>query len=95
MNAQVNRVIEGAFALDNLHFLSGQDAPAPKHGRPRVERELAFAESDSTYFSRRAREERASAEVAVNDMTRALHLELADRYANVSAAIREVEERIG
>jgi hypothetical protein len=52
-------------------------------------------ESDQQYFSRRYDEECASAEAAANQEARIAHLELAARYAQFAAAIREVEERLG
>jgi len=52
-------------------------------------------ESDQQYFSRRHDEESAAAETAANAGARLAHLELAARYAQLAAAIREVEERLG
>jgi len=52
-------------------------------------------EGDQQYFSRRHEEERAAAETAANAGARLAHLELAARYAQLAAAIREVEERLG
>lgn len=47
------------------------------------------------YFARRADEERAFALRQESDLTRSLHLELADRYASFSAAIWEIDEKLG
>ena len=52
-------------------------------------------ESDQEYFSRRYEEESAAADRAANREARIAHLELAARYAQMAAAIREVDERIG
>ena len=52
-------------------------------------------ESDEQYFFRRYEEESAAADVAINREARIAHLELAARYAQFAAAIREVEERLG
>jgi hypothetical protein len=95
MNQQFKRAIEGAFELDNLHFLRGDGLPEPRHHRPSSGRVLQPVESDASYFARRAAEERATAEQAGTSVSRSLHLELAERYAGLAAAIREVEERIG
>jgi hypothetical protein len=45
-------------------------------------------ESDQDYFGRRAREERLAAESARHPHARRAHLELADRYAEMSEATR-------
>jgi len=42
--------------------------------------------SDSEYFHRRAKEERAAAEQAANPLAREVHLELAMRYERAAAA---------
>jgi hypothetical protein len=52
-------------------------------------------ESDQQYFSRRYEEESAAADGAANREAQIAHLELAARYAQLAAAIREVDERIG
>jgi SLT domain-containing protein len=52
-------------------------------------------ESDQQYFSRRYEEESAAADRAANREAQIAHLELAARYAQLAAAIREVDERIG
>ena len=52
-------------------------------------------ESDQQYFSRRYEEETSAADIAANREARVAHLELAARYAQMAAAIREVDERIG
>ena len=46
-------------------------------------------ESDQQYFSRRCEEETAAADIATNREARVAHLELAARYAQMAAAIRE------
>ena len=63
--------------------------------RSRPQRELRPYESDASYFQRRSREERVFADGLEDPRNRALHLELADRYAALSAAIREAEELLG
>jgi hypothetical protein len=52
-------------------------------------------ESDQQYFWRRHKEQTAAAERATNDRARVAHLELAARYAQLAAAIGEVDERLG
>jgi|KBSSwiStaDraftv2_1062776.scaffolds.fasta_scaffold950845_1 hypothetical protein len=44
-------------------------------------------ESDAAYFSRRAQEERRAAQTAAHETARQLHLEMADRYDGLAAAI--------
>ena len=44
-------------------------------------------ESDGNYFARRAREERAAAMNAAHPAARRSHLEMADRYGDLAAAI--------
>jgi hypothetical protein len=50
-------------------------------------------ESDSLYFSRRAKEERAAATNAVHPTARHAHLQMADRYAELATAIRSSEHQ--
>jgi hypothetical protein len=52
------------------------------------------SESDASYFTRRAGEERVHADHAADELTQSLHLELADRYAAVANAIRQVEKKL-
>ena len=52
-------------------------------------------ESDQQYFSRRYEEECAAADIAATREARIAHLEFAARYAQLAAAIGEVDERIG
>ena len=49
-------------------------------------------ESDVAYFSRRAREEREAATIAANDTARAIHLQMAERYDEMSSA-RQADSR--
>jgi SLT domain-containing protein len=56
---------------------------------------MPHREGDQQYFSRRYEEESAAADTATNADARLAHLELAARYAQLAAAIREVEERLG
>ena len=53
-------------------------------------------EGDALYFSRRAGEERAAAGRAAHATARQAHLEMADRYDELAAAIaaREPEQRV-
>jgi hypothetical protein len=95
MNAQVKRAVDGTSGRDISRLLEKHVAVAARHGPPWSERVLASSESDASYFQRRAGEERTSAAGAESELTRALHLELAQRYASLSAAIREVEDKIG
>ena len=44
-------------------------------------------EGDAVYFSRRASEERAAASHAVHQAARLAHLEMANRYEELAAAI--------
>jgi hypothetical protein len=50
-------------------------------------------ESDQDYFGRRAREERHAAESAQHPHARRAHLELADRYDEMSEATRPAAAR--
>jgi hypothetical protein len=52
-------------------------------------------ESDQEYFTRRAREEAAAAELACQELTGRLHRELAQHHALRAAAIREAQEQLG
>ena len=89
MNLQVSQstmhAVAEAYAPQVLRTAAGS----------RLQRELRPYESDASYFQRRSREERAFAEGLSDARSRALHLELADRYAGLSAAIREAEEQLG
>lgn len=49
-------------------------------------------ESDSVYFGRRAQEERVAAMKAPHPVARQAHLELADRYHELSVAIQSSEQ---
>ena len=81
--------------MDNIHELPGRLAPAPT-ARPRRELYIVRArESDADYFLRRSREERAYADLQTDPLARTPHLDLAGRYANLAAAIREAEEKLG
>jgi hypothetical protein len=44
-------------------------------------------EGDATYFRRRARDERLAAMKALHPVARAAHLEMAERYDDLAAAI--------
>ena len=52
-------------------------------------------ESDRMNCARRAGEESAAADAALQQAARIAHLELAARYAQLAAAIASVEEQIG
>ena len=52
-------------------------------------------ESDASYFRRRADEEFAAAEAASSAHVRAVHFEMAERYAQLAAAMDEANEKIG
>jgi flagellar biosynthesis/type III secretory pathway protein FliH len=52
-------------------------------------------ESDACYFRKRAEEEFAAAKKAGCDQSRAAHFEMAERYAQLAAAIDAVDEQIG
>jgi hypothetical protein len=49
-------------------------------------------DGDSLYFSRRGSEERKAAETAADPRARQAHLELADRYDELAAAIGSHEQ---
>ena len=91
MDIHAKRAISESFARGGTHLLADGVAPVTKVARRWSERALEPLESDASYFHRRSAEERASAAGAQTDLTRALHLELAQRYAGLSAAIRKVE----
>ena len=50
-------------------------------------------EADFAYFSRRAREERVAAMKAPHPTARQAHIELAERYDELAAAIAEQQMR--
>ena len=52
-------------------------------------------ESDASYFRRRAEEELAAAGSAASPHARAVHFEMADRYAQLAAAIEEATDKLG
>jgi hypothetical protein len=52
-------------------------------------------ESDASYFERRAQEEFAAAGSATSPHVRAVHFEMAERYARLAAAIEEATEKLG
>ena len=51
-------------------------------------------ELDQDYFARRAREERHAAESAPHPHAKRAHLELADRYAEMSEVMRPVQTAV-
>lgn len=82
--------------MDHLHLLPGHTNPDLTKARPVREQQFAgHRESDASYFARRANEERRFALRQDSDLTRSLHLELAERYASFSAAIQEIDEKLG
>jgi hypothetical protein len=50
-----------------------------------------LTESDTSYFRRRAQEERAAAEKAASDEARHAHLEIAERYDELAQSIEDQE----
>ena len=52
-------------------------------------------EGDVIYFSRRAKEERSAAGRAVQKAARQVHLEMANRYEELAAAIDAREHKLG
>lgn len=52
-------------------------------------------ESDRSYFSRRAGEERIAAGMATHPGARQAHLEMAERYDELAGAIHREETRLG
>ena len=52
-------------------------------------------ESDASYFKRRAQEEFAAASSATSSHVRAVHFEMAERYAKLAAAIDEATDKLG
>ena len=52
-------------------------------------------ESDASYFQRRADEEIAAARVTPSASARAVRLEMAERYAQLAAAIDEATDKLG
>jgi hypothetical protein len=57
--------------------------------------DLRNPEPDHVYFHRRASEEEAAASHAADELAEAAHRELASRYAQLAAAIREAHEKLG
>jgi hypothetical protein len=82
--------------MDQLHLLPGHAVSDPQKARQTRELQLASPrESDAVYFARRANEERTFALRQQSELARSLHLEIAERYASFSAAIQEVDEKLG
>jgi hypothetical protein len=52
-------------------------------------------ETDVCYFRRRAEEELAAANTASCDHSRAAHIEMAERYSELAAAIQEANGKLG
>lgn len=52
-------------------------------------------ESDISYFRRRADEELAAAGSATAPQVQAVHFEMAERYAQLAAAIEEATDKLG
>lgn len=50
-------------------------------------------EGDSVYFSRRAQAERDAASKAADDTARNIHLEMAERYDDLAAAIEMAQSQ--
>lgn len=69
--------------------------PRPTDRRLRQEFELRDRESDAAYFTRRAAEEHAFAQGSNNPQSKSLHLEIAQRYTELSHAIRTAEDARG
>jgi hypothetical protein len=53
-----------------------------------------MTESDHDYFRRRAAEERAAGERAIDPLARRAHLELAGRYDEVAGAVKGVAAKV-
>ena len=51
-------------------------------------------ESDASYFTRRAAQEKAAAEAAAGRFAEELHRRLAERYSLLAACIGEVQHRL-
>ena len=52
-------------------------------------------DSDASYFRRRADEEFAAASDAPSGHVRAVHIEMAERYSQLAAAIDEATDKLG
>lgn len=75
--------------------MARHDAVFGKPCRPTPHAREAVFESDHEYFDRRGKEERLRADAINDPLARSLHLDLANRYATLSAAIREAADRTG
>lgn len=96
MNKQFKEALEGAYVGNDLGQVAGHRSPAPVQRKGFIARAFELVvESDASYFERRAAEERAMARAGTSEVTRALHQELASRYAVLAVAIREAEAQIG
>jgi hypothetical protein len=80
--------------LNDLYIIAGGRSPAAPAQRPAARTSAGVYESDQAYFTRRSAEERACAEQAGVE-GRAAHLELAELYAGLAAAIGEAQDKIG
>lgn len=78
-----------------VYTLPGTLDHEPKIVRIAPDVTLRTMESDQAYFARRAGEERETALAAADPQVRGIHLELAERYALLSAAISEAFDQLG
>ena len=81
--------------MGELHIMARHDAVFGDRGRRSRQAPDAIFESDHEYFRRRGEEERRRACGIDDPLARSLHLDLANRYATLSAAIREAADRTG
>ena len=77
-----------------LYLLPGHAEPTPASSRKPPLVSVRPIESDADYFERRARQEVERAGTVGKTHISAIHLELANRYSTLAAAIRETQERM-
>jgi len=82
----------GAGRVSELTIL-GDTPVSPVGRRRRPPANDLIIEGDAEYFERRSAEEQVFAESLADPRCRALHVELASRYAQLAAAIRESTPR--
>lgn len=79
--------------MRELTILSGSLISPPDPRRPRPDCAPTI-ESDADYFERRASAEMTYAAALDDPQCRALHIELASRYAQLATAIRQTDRSL-
>lgn len=80
--------------MSELQRRLGMDDARPRPQVRALEQRRLAPESDIDYFTRRAREELEFANGLADELARDLHRDLSNRYAQLAAAKRAVDEQI-